>query len=289
MHAKLREVASASSPFKTVALQEPAWTNRTALKDGFIFDKIPPQKASDKNDPDLPSNMLVTPIRNPSVRNLTPKQIETIYWQARGHDGCFKCIVLLQHFFDLYPEDVQIRVRTSDGAEFTTLASSRCILEMTLLGPKLMTMLCILPTQLYITGDEDMPHAVMGFADSPGILDMASLQFGDAGRGVVGRSTFVLESRSDYVNRLNRIANSTSFTKTSARIRPCADDLWLKPAAKAKARWENRHTASWCGHCGGPGPELKKCSKCQDTYCDEVHQRAAWPFHKKFCAGMKDV
>ncbi|KAJ7651850.1 hypothetical protein B0H17DRAFT_958247 [Mycena rosella] len=296
-YAKLREVASASSPFKTVVIPAPEWTDRTAPKDGFIFDKIPSQKVNERYLPDLPSNMLVTPIRNPSVRSLTPKQIETIYWQARGHDGCFKCIVLLQHFFDLYPEGVRIRVRTSSGAEFTTLASSRCILEMVLLGPKLMTMSCILPSQIYITGDEDtMVHAVMGFTDSSSsasdiILDMASLQFGDAGRGLGGRSTFVLESRSDFGNRLNRIANSASFTKTSARIRPCPDDGWLKPiAAKVKARWENRHAESWCGHCGSPGPDLKKCSKCRDTsYCDAAPQVAAWPFHKKFCAGMKDA
>ncbi|KAJ7474234.1 hypothetical protein FB451DRAFT_1248409 [Mycena latifolia] len=297
-HAKLRELGSVSSPhpFKTVALLAPDWQNHRGAKDGFLFDIIPPQTVAD-NPPDVPSNMLATPIRNAALRNLTLKQIETIYWQTRGHDGCFQCIALLQHFFDLYPEDVQIRIRTSAGIEFTTFASSRNIQEMTFFGPKLMTLSCVLPTnKTFITGDEStIIHSVMEFPESSRgssvILDMSSLQFGDAGRGVGGRSTFVLESRDNFVDRLKRIANSASFTKVSQRIRGCPDDPWLKPiAAKVKARWENRHTEPWCGHCGAPGPDLKKCSKCHvAAYCDAPHQLAAWPFHKKFCAGMKDT
>ncbi|KAJ6509089.1 hypothetical protein DFH09DRAFT_1374774 [Mycena vulgaris] len=272
-HAKLREVASASSPFKTVLAPAPEWTERTAPKDGFVFDTIPPRKSPKQDVSDLPSNMLVTPIRNPSLRNLTPKQIET-------------------HFFDLYPMTVRVRIRTSAGTEFTTLAVSRNILEMTLFGPKLMLLACVLPSRIYISGDEPtMVHAVMKFSELGGgsstILDMASLQFGDGGRGLGGRSTFVLESRGNFEDRLKRVANSATFTKVSQRIRECPDDPWLKiVAAKVKARLAKKDTERWCGHCGAPAD--LKCSKCRETvYCDAAHQLAAWPFHKKFCAGNK--
>lgn len=296
-HAKLREVASVSSPFKTVYLPVSEWTDRTTPKDGFVFDTIPPQTAGERDLPDTPSNMLVTPVRDASLRKLTPKQLETIFWQARGHDGCFKCIALIQHFFDLYPMDVKIRIRTPAGTEFITDSLSANILEMTLRVPRLMTLACVLPSnQTYITGDEDtMVHSVMEFPDSPGssvVLDMASLQFGDAGRGVGGRSTFVLESRVNFTDRLrNRIAHGVTFTKASQRIHGCPDDPWLKPiAAKVKARLEKREIEPWCGHCGAPGPDLKKCSLCHEAaYCDQAHQVAAWPFHKKFCAGKKDA
>ncbi|KAJ7139215.1 hypothetical protein C8R44DRAFT_659535 [Mycena epipterygia] len=295
-HAKLREVASASSPFKTVSVPIPEWTNCTTPKDGFIFDVIPPKTAGERDLPDVPSNMLVAPVRD-ALRKLTPKQLETIFWQVRGHDGCFKSIALIQHFFDLYPINVKIRIRTPAGTEFITDAFSRNILEMTLLGPRLMTLACVIPSSQYITGDEDtMIHSVMEFPDSLGgssmVLDMASLQFGDAGRGVEGRSTFVLESRDSFTDRLRtRIAHGVTFTKVSQRIGGCPDDPWLKPiAAKVKARLEKRQIEPWCGHCGAPGPDLKKCSLCQEaSYCDQAHQVAAWPFHKKFCAGKKNA
>ncbi|KAJ7487680.1 hypothetical protein B0H11DRAFT_1720711 [Mycena galericulata] len=291
-HAKLREVASASLPFKTVIVPVPEWTERTDPKDGFVFDIVPPQTPAERDGPDLPSNMLATPIRQ-SLRRLTPHQIETIYWQARGHDGCYKCIGLLQHFFDLYPLDVQVRVRTSAGVEFVTPALSRKIIEMELRDPKLMTLACVLPDMYtYTTGEDDsMIHAVWEFSDlssdtSTAILDLSSVQFGDAGRGLAGRSTFVLESKDAFFERLKGIAGQTQVTKVSDRIRGTPVDAWLKSVAKrVKERWENRHEHPWCGHCGALGADLKKCSKCHKAaYCNATHQVAAWPFHKKFCS-----
>lgn len=158
-----------------------------------------------------------------------------------------------------------------------------------------MTLVHVLPSRTYITGGEDtMPHAVVGFAESADgnvstILDLASLQFGDAGRGLGGRSTFALESLDAFYDRVEAIAEGadTENAKVSARIGPCADDAWLKQVAKrVKNRWDERDTKGWCGHCGAPGEALKKCSLCHDdAYCDAAHQTAAWPFHKRFCAG----
>lgn len=123
------------------------------------------------------------------------------------------------------------------------------------------------------------------------VLDLSSLQFGDLGRGLGGRSLFTLESLDAFYDRIERIAHGadTENARISARIGPSADDAWLKDVARrAKARWERRAEERWCGHCGAPGKELKKCAACKDAvYCDEAHQAAAWPFHKRFCAGRK--
>ncbi|KAJ6613943.1 hypothetical protein B0H10DRAFT_192608 [Mycena sp. CBHHK59/15] len=246
--------------------------------------------------PDLPTNMLPSPVPA-KLQSLTPKQIETIFWQARGHDGCYKCVTLLQHFFDLYPANYPVRVRTSTGADYITTTSTRVILEMDLIQPRRMTLAHVVGSHTYITGaTHTMPHAVVGFATSKDgnvetVLDLASLQFGDAGRGLGGRSTFALESLDAFYDRVESVAlgADTEHAKTSVRIGPCADDAWLKRVARrAKERWDARGTTPWCGHCGAPGGDLKKCSLCREAcYCDAAHQHAAWPFHKRFCTGNK--
>ncbi|KAJ7474250.1 hypothetical protein FB451DRAFT_1088931 [Mycena latifolia] len=299
-HAKLCDIATASSGFATgtqdigVALN---WTSRTGLKDGFIFER--PHSISDdaRDELDLPSNMLVSPAP-PKLASLTPKEIETVFWQARGHDGCFKSVALLQHFFDIYPPDVPLRVRTAAGADYLTSGSTRVILELELFRPKMMTLAHVLNTGTYITGGEDtMLHAVVGFGDPESkdgnvdtVLDLASMQFGDAGRGLGGRSTFALESLDAFYDRIEAIAlgADTENAKLSTRIGPCPDDPWLKQVAqRAKARWDEREKKAWCGHCGAPAKQ-KRCTLCHaEYYCDAVHQTAAWPFHKRFCAGKK--
>ncbi|KAJ7073479.1 hypothetical protein B0H15DRAFT_917544 [Mycena belliarum] len=299
-HAKLIDIATTSDsesssrvgPVREIVRSQ-QWVSRTGPKDGFVFEKL---SSAPRDEPDLPANMLPSPIPD-GLKSLTPKNLETIFWQARGHDGCYKSVTLLQHFFDLYPPDMPLRVRTSAGADYLTSASTRVILELKLLKPKLMTIAHVVGSRTYITGAADtMMHAVAGFAESQDgnvatILDLASLQFGDAGRGVGGRSTFALESLDAFYDRVETIAvwADTDNARTSARIGPCSDDAWLKQVARrAKARWDTRDTHAWCGHCGGPGAELKKCSLCrEEAYCNGAHQAAAWPYHKRFCAGRK--
>jgi ribosomal protein L40E len=40
-----------------------------------------------------------------------------------------------------------------------------------------------------------------------------------------------------------------------------------------------------CGHCGARGPNrLRRCGRCKSAwYCNQEHQRAAWPAHKRQC------
>jgi hypothetical protein len=65
---------------------------------------------------------------------MSEKRLDTIYWEVRGHDGCYavresQSIALIQHLFDLYDPTQALRIRTADGDDFTTQISNRVILE----------------------------------------------------------------------------------------------------------------------------------------------------------------
>lgn len=136
----------------------------------MVFDK--PRRGSRVDaDPDLPSNMLPNPAP-PALTNLTPKRLETLYWQARNHDGCYRAVTLFQYFIDLFPNPhaVPIRVRTVDNDTpkvYTVSAGTRIILEMNLQEPSSLTLACVLPdNQTYISGGEEtINHAVLAFSD----------------------------------------------------------------------------------------------------------------------------
>ena len=299
-HTKLREVTT--DEFSTVRFLTPEWAQVTRPKIGFVFDRARKTKSS-QDEPDLPSNMLPN-IVPANLSHLSPKELETYYWQVRNHDGCFTTVTLFQHFIDLFPESTQIRVRKADKDKmlvYDMLASNRFIVEMDLYEPHAVSMSSVFPDRkTYITGDDPtMVHAVLGFGPPDSIfdiiLDLASLQFGDVGRGNKGRSLFVLESVPQYANRLEKYAKSSNFNnpKLSLRIRGTPNDNWLRTVAqRTKERWEKRATVPWCGHCGAPplkDQSLKRCSKCKAAwYCDASHQNAAWTFHKHFCKEVSD-
>lgn len=298
-HTKLREATT--NKFSTIRFLSPEWARITRPKIGWVFDRVQQtlDSSSQEDEPDLPSNMLPN-IVSAELSHLSAKELELYYWQARNHDGCFTTVALFQHFIDLFPESTQIRIRNVDKDKtfvYNTLASNRLIVEMNLYEPYTVSLSTVLPdNQTYITGDDPtMIHAVLGFSlpnssTIDTILDLASLQFGDVGRGNKGRSLFVLESFPQYANRLEKFAKSSNFkdSRLSQRIRGTPKDNWLRAVAqRTKERWEKRATVPWCGHCGAPpfrDRDLKKCSKCKAAwYCDADHQIAAWTFHKHFC------
>ncbi|KAJ7058723.1 hypothetical protein C8F01DRAFT_1147017 [Mycena amicta] len=302
-HAKLVDIASASTPFETIQIRDPpTWdTTQRKHKDGFVFETVEPRSAKARALPDLPTTMLCTPIPA-NLRDLTSKRLETIFWQARNHDTCYQCIRLLQHFFELFPTDVPVRVRTAKGKEFTTPAFAREILKLTLEAPERLTLSCFLPKGPFYTHGESptMKHGVLSFRspddednDSDSVvLDLSSLQFGDAGRGTGG--TFVLEEHDVFMARLGAgrgIATGYTLDMRAhlVQIREEAEDRWLIEVAKrAKARWDKRGSEIWCGHCGAPNPALKRCAACHEIgYCNAEHQKAAWVYHKKWCVGAK--
>ncbi|KAJ3751257.1 hypothetical protein DFH05DRAFT_175024 [Lentinula detonsa] len=308
-YTKLLEVASHELDFQTLLINTPIWTAHKGPKDGFVFQRMEPAVIADTGSrevPDLPSNMLpqiVYPLAR-DITQLAPDRLETIYWQARGHDSCFKSVAILQHFFDLYTTDPFIRIRLADGKEYFSSPSTRSIIEYELLTVQRLTIAVVLPeNKAYATGSADQPrfkHAVVVFESHSynggvqTVLDLASMQFGDTGRGPghSGKGTLVLESLDDYHNRLSSVAAGFRTTKISYHITPDPNEVneaWMKKVAeRAKERWENRNDHHWCGHCARPlanGPELKRCSACRDAYyCHREHQIKAWfSHHKRWC------
>ncbi|KAF8816678.1 hypothetical protein BYT27DRAFT_7181530 [Phlegmacium glaucopus] len=301
-HTQLKEVADNITDFQIIKMVAPGWTEATVPKTGFVFERAK-KELKNRDDPDLPTTMLPNPVPL-KLRNLTPKQLETFYWQARDHDGCFRTVTLFQHFIDLFPPNTRVRVRTIGKGSpkvYTTVADNRYIMEMELIEPTSVTLSCVLSDRMtYITGAQDvMIHAVLGFA-SPGggdvdtILDLASLQFGDIGRGYKGNGLFVLEPIDQYTARLEKYAKRNTFdqSRMSFRINKAPDDDWLQVVAKkTKERWDKRAIEPWCGYCGAPALTdqlLKRCAACKKAhYCDADHQRSAWTYHKHFCAEPK--
>lgn len=232
---KLYDIADNETEFQRTKCAHPDW-DRAKNKRGFVF-KLLNQR---EDGPDLPGNMMPVPVPK-HLEHLTPSEVETIYWQARGHDGCFASAALLQHIFDLYPPSTRLRVRMPDGSayETTTRPLDRKIQEFSLRGPKLYTLASTM-TESYITGGLDpMLHAVVAFRrgqdedeseDAWAVLDMSSMQFGDAGRGTDPRgrgSTFVLETAGIFRERMRNFAESAKLVKESQIIRPGLNDKRL--------------------------------------------------------------
>lgn len=309
-HAKLREVAARGADFQTIRLSARAWTEALVPKTGLVFD-MPKESGlskAERDEPDLPSNMLPSVVIPSSpLRSLTNKDLELYYWQSRNQDGCYTTIAIFQHFMEFFPlELTRIRVRVVENNKprnYTTLADDRTIVEVMLYEPRSMNFSAVVHNKspiLYTTGEStSMRHAVLSFPPPTldhkreCILDLSSLQFGDAGRGFKGRGTFVLEPVQDYLARLDTIAVRNNFqdAERTQRVRPSAnDEFFVDVAKRAKARWEKRKTDPWCGHCGAPSRDtpLKRCAKCRVAhYCNAEHQLAAWPYHKHFCPDPK--
>src|SRR5258707_1608822 len=94
---KLREVAAHGADFQTIVSGNiPQWVGATVPRTGFVFDTPTGLTREQKDEPDLPSNMLLQPVK-PLLQHLTPKDLELYYWQARNHDACFKTIAIFQY------------------------------------------------------------------------------------------------------------------------------------------------------------------------------------------------
>ncbi|RDW95303.1 hypothetical protein BP5796_01066 [Coleophoma crateriformis] len=270
---------------------------------GFLF-TVPSTSTDASPTPDKPSNMLVPEQTHPSLSHLTAHELETIFHQVRSHDGCYKTIRLLQYFFSRYPAEQKLRVRTTTGDEFLTAVSERVIMEWEFIAPAQITLSTVVedsnPTPTtHVTGQgEKMLHATLGFAASTDenvrtVLDLASMQFGELGRGLKSNGMFVLESLDQYYDRIEKVAVGTdnSTMKLSKMIAETPDDVWLEEVAeRVRMRWDKREEEPWCAHCGAPdegGKKLKKCSLCQVFYCNAEHQKENWPCHKSVCTGKK--
>jgi len=57
---------------------------------------------------------LVHPKANANVNALKPEQLESIYYETRSHDECYKAAGLYQFFFELCPADQKISIQMTD-------------------------------------------------------------------------------------------------------------------------------------------------------------------------------
>jgi hypothetical protein len=142
-----------------------------------------------------------------------------------------------------------------------------------------------------------MLHSVWGFG-RPGhenvaaVLDMASMQFGERGRGK-GGETFMLGSLDGFYDMAERVAEGHKprfehLPGGAGRVGPSPHDIWLRPAAqRVRGRWEARVTKPWCGYCGAPG-ELRRCPCGEAWYCNAAHQAAGWRYHKRWCGARRN-
>jgi len=133
----------------------------------------------------------------------------------------------------------------------------------------------------------------MGFYDTnsepiTSVLDIATMQFGEAGRGPdeKGKMLVVLDMMTDYEERLTRIADGVDAAQR--RIMPIMllasyDAAPDEVNKKVKERWEKQDTEKWCAHCGAPEPKFK-CAGCGEVwFYNKEHQKMVWFFHKGYC------
>lgn len=117
------------------------------------------------------------------------------------------------------------------------------------------------------------------------ILDLSSMQFREVGRGPgkEGKMLFVLEEKTEYEERLERIAGSVDLDWREIGIVLDQEFAGSSIVRKVKERWEKRDTEKWCGHCGAPEPKFKRAG-CGDVwFCNKAHQKMMWSFHKGYC------
>lgn len=215
-HMKLRDVAFPGDP------DLPPSLNATMM----VFDDA--AHKVEENEADLPSNMLSTNTL-PKVYSLPTKQLKTIFYQARAHDGCFACIAILQHFFRLLPSSAQLRIRHGEPTrDYTTSIDMFRIVEQTFIKPRHATVSSIMPRGDVLTSgtDNTLVHAVAGFGPNEdsnrytelkdtdeivSFLDLSSLQFGDVGRGpgAKGQGLFALDTDGEFRERMAKIAEGT--------------------------------------------------------------------------------
>ncbi|KAL1735093.1 hypothetical protein EV714DRAFT_201346 [Schizophyllum commune] len=273
------------------------------------------EEAASIKDKDSPANLMASDEQRAAAASLTDppfrfsdlqlseKDLETLFYQSRSINASNAAVRLVQYFFALYPADTHLRVRTYDRTdpEYTTTISHRVVLQYVLRGLRMHTIASILSddSTVYHTPGQDgrARHSVLTFGNAPArwdnirtVLNLASLEFGDAGRGVKGKGTFVLEPIKAYDARLDKVAeaNELLMEEITVELPPLEEgdeeQMHLKAlAAKVKERWDRRAKEPWCGHCGAPGPkeQAKCCSSAR--YCSRDHQVAAWPFHKMYC------
>ncbi|CZR58252.1 uncharacterized protein PAC_08143 [Phialocephala subalpina] len=246
-------------------------------------------------------NDIIHPDASPELQALTFAQRESIYHESRGHDGCYKAILLYQHLFDLCPAGQKLSIQIKNEAPVLVDPSARKILEFKMNGPKLLTISTGLKGKdgAILTGlGQESSHSVLGFSCRGSgvvdfVVDMTRMQWGEAGRGSFGETCYlgteagfvdIMANVCDGVKEVGHDATHVGPSEHTMTMEACATRVW--------ERWNNRDKEGWCDYCGVGASEwpLLDCSACKETklrYCCKEHQRAAWKLHKFTCEKKK--
>jgi hypothetical protein len=304
------ERATTEELFRNMKLREIAFPGESLRSASFDTKALPRdwrdnartwialEEVSTQEDRQLPGAMLKQPNKYvPST--LTEKQLETIFYRTRAFDSCRKVIELLQELFALFPANTRLRIRHAPndkepGTSYITSVRSRRVFRDVLLEPKFSTVLASPQWEsiLFACTGAEMRHCYMAFyapdsEEIASILDLSSMQFGEVGRGPgkEGKMLFVLEEKTDYEERLKRIAGSADLARRESYAHVIFDQKFPggNIVRTVKERWEKRDTEKWCGYCGAPEPK-SKCGGCGDVwFCNKKHQKMMWSFHKGYC------
>lgn len=127
------------------------------------------------------------------------------------------------------------------------------------------------------------------------VVDMASLEYGEAGKGLDGENYFMgtkyqwRDAATKYCDKLITIRNDCGTMEYHPTFTPFAKigakNVWRK--------WLNRDKVSWCSFCGVPGGVdgvvLHSCSECELVrYCGIAHQGEDYKMHHIACQKEKD-
>ncbi|KUJ08777.1 uncharacterized protein LY89DRAFT_724788 [Mollisia scopiformis] len=220
------------------------------------------------------TNDIICPDALPEVHGLNFTKRELIYHESHEGDGCYEAVSLFQYFFEICPADQKllIQIKTSSVLVDPFL---REIAEHKMRGPKLQVIVSGMEEERISGHDNDRPHAVVVFPAPGGVgfvVDMTSMQFGEAGRGLFGEPYFMGTAEEFYIAMLE--------VYRTPRLQACAKRVWN--------RWENRENEGWCEYCGVGASEkvLQRCGGCKKRkvrYCRKEHQTADWKLHKYTC------
>lgn len=124
-------------------------------------------------------------------------------------------------------------------------------------------------------------------------LDLASMQFGEWGRGLAGEP-FRLESVDELQEGWERfcsgwsidVVEPSSFASIAAAL-PQEEEAWVQACAVNIQSLMESPEARWCGYCGASGPSAR-CGACREVYfCGKSHQEMGWRWHRVWCRGRK--
>jgi hypothetical protein len=74
-----------------------------------------PHTESWEAEEEHPSTLcLVHPNASPVVKALTDSQLESLFYETRGHDGCYKAIGMYQYFFDLCSPEQKLSIQITN-------------------------------------------------------------------------------------------------------------------------------------------------------------------------------